>query len=268
MNAALRTFRAEMVKLRRPRVVVVAAVATVVFSVATAAIVLVAAEPAPTGPGQGPGPRTTIESLSAPGGGTEVFTTGASFAGTFLFVLFVGAIAAEFSRGTVRTMLLRQPRRIPLLAGKLAALLAFAAVVLAAAEGLTWIAARGLAPGHGIPTSEWTTLTAASAAVADYGTVLFWVAGYATLGMAVAVLLRSVPVALAVGIAWAGPFEHLLQDAWDPATRFFPGLLLEVFVAGGTAEVSASRALVTVALYAAAGLGVAATTFARRDVAS
>ena len=63
-------------------------------------------------------------------------------------------------------------------------------------------------------------------------------AGYALLGMAVAVLVRSVPVALAIGIAWAGPFEHLLQDAWDPAQRFFPGLLLEAFVAGGTSDVS------------------------------
>jgi hypothetical protein len=27
--------------------------------------------------------------------------------------------------------------------------------------------------------------------------------------------------------AWAGPFEHLLQDAWSPADRVFPGLLLE-----------------------------------------
>jgi ABC-2 type transport system permease protein len=37
----------------------------------------------------------------------------------------------------------------------------------------------------------------------------FWITGYALLGTTVAVLLRSVPVALAVGIAWAGP---------DPAT--------------------------------------------------
>ena len=96
--------------------------------------------------------------------------------------------------------------------------------------------------------------------------MLFWISGYAVLGAALAVLVRSVPVALAIGIAWAGPFEHLLQDAWDPAGRFFPGLLLEAFVAGGTAEVSATRAFVTVAVYVAIAAAIAGTTFARRDV--
>lgn len=50
--------------------------------------------------------------------------------GFFVFVIFVGAGAVEFGRGTFQTMLLRQPRRLPLLIGKTAGLLAFAASVL------------------------------------------------------------------------------------------------------------------------------------------
>jgi hypothetical protein len=73
-------------------------------------------------------------------------------------------------------------------------------------------------------------------------------------------------VALAIGIAWAGPFEHLLQDAWSPAQRFFPGLLLEAFVAGGTSQVSAARAFLTVAVYVGVAAAAAATMFVRRDV--
>ena len=189
-----------------------------------------------------------------------------SFAGTFLFVVFVGAVAVEFSRGTFRTMLLHQPRRIRLLAGKMAGLLFFAAVVLAAAEALTWVAARLLAPSQDVATGEWIGAAALGDAVTDYVSVLFWVSGYALLGMTLAVLVRSVPVALAIGIAWAGPFEHLLQDAWDPANRLFPGLLLEAFVAGGTTDVSATRALLTVTVYLTIAATIAATTFARRDV--
>jgi ABC-2 type transport system permease protein len=195
-----------------------------------------------------------------------VFTTAVSFAGTFLFVVFVGAVAVEFSRGTFRTMLLYQPRRLQLLAGKMAALLLFGAVVLAAAEALTWVAAKLLAPSQDVATGAWTSSAALGDALADYGSVLFWVAGYALLGMTVAVLVRSVPVGLAIGIAWAGPFEHLLRDAWSPAQRFFPGLLLEAFVAGGTSEVSASRALFTVTAYVMIAAIIAATTFARRDI--
>jgi ABC-2 type transport system permease protein len=256
-------FRAELVKVRRRRVLVTTAIAAALFAVGSAVIVLAAAEPAGN-PVSGRG--VTVASLSDAGGGTEVFTTGVSFAGTFLFVVFVGVVAVEFSRGTFRTMLMYQPRRLRLLAGKTAALLAFAAAVLAAAEVLTWAAAWVIAPTQDVETADWASLDALGQGGADYGSVLFWVSGYALLGTALAVLVRSVPVALAIGIAWAGPFEHLLQDAWDPAGRFFPGLLLEAFVAGGTSEVSASRALLTLAVYVTVAAAVAGTVFARRDV--
>jgi hypothetical protein len=260
----IRTFKAELVRLQRRRVLILASVATFVFAIGIAAIVLASAEPARGQPGFGQG--TTIESLSRSGGGTKVFTTGVSFAGTFVFVLFVGAIAVEFSRGTVRTMLLRQPGRTRLLAGKLAALLAFAAVLLAGAEVLTWIFAKLLAPTQDIPTATWTSLAGLGHALGDYASAMFWVTGYAVLGLTVAVLARSVPVALAIGIAWAGPFEHLLQDGWTTASRVFPGLLLEAFVAGGTSEVSALRAAITLSVYVVIAGAIAATVFTRRDV--
>jgi ABC-2 type transport system permease protein len=249
MIAAL---RAELVKLRRRRVLFVTAATTLVFSIGSAAIVLASVARTANPDGRG----VTLASLADAGGGTEVFTTAVSFAGTFLFVVFVGAVAVEFSRGTFRTMLLHEPRRLRLLAGKMAGLLLFAAVVLAAAEALTWLAARLLAPSQDVATGEWTS----AAALGDALT------GYALLGMTVAVLVRSVPIALAIGIAWAGPFEHLLQDAWSPADRVFPGLLLEDYVAGGTTEVSASRALLTLTVYLAIAAAISATTFVRRDI--
>jgi ABC-2 type transport system permease protein len=260
MIAAL---RAELVKVLRRRVLLVTAVTAILFAAGSSAIVLAAAESAGE-PVSGRG--VTTASLSGSGGGTEIFTTAMSFAGTFVFVVFVGVVAMEFSRGTFRTMLMFQPRRLRLLAGKTAALLAFASVVLAATETLTWVTAMLLAPTQDVSTGSWVSLDALGHGVADFGSVLFWVSGYALLGTALAVLVRSVPVALAIGIAWAGPFEHLLQDAWGAAGRFFPGLLLEAFVAGGTPTVSATRAFLTVAVYVALAAAVAGTFFVRRDV--
>ena len=259
MIAAL---RAELVKVLRRRVLVVAALATAVFAFGSAAVILASAEPA--GPQRGRG--VTIASLSEAGGGTDVFMQAVSFAGALMFVLFAGVVAVEFARGTFRTMLLREPRRLRLLAGKMAGLLAFAAAVLAVGESLTWLAAILIAPSQGVDTAAWTSADALAQGLADYGAVLFWVTGYALLGMTVAVLVRSVPVALAIGIAWAGPFEHILQDAWDPASRIFPGLLLEAFVVGGTPDVSAARAFAVVAVYAAVAATIAGTVFTRRDV--
>lgn len=257
------TIRAELVKVLRRRVLVITALTTVVFAVGSAAIVLTSAEPSgqPTA-----GTGVTLASLSEAGGGTEIFTASASFAGTLLFVVFVGVMAVEFSRGTFRTMLMYQPRRLRLLAGKLVALLAFAAGVLAVTEVLTWTAARLLAPSQDVATGQWSSAEALGQALTDYGSVLFWISGYALLGTMLAVLVRSVPIALAIGIAWAGPFEHLLQDSWGPAGRVFPGLLLETFVAGGTSEVSAMRAFLTVAVYVTGAAVIAATVFARTDM--
>lgn len=259
----IQSYRAELVKLSRRRVVFATALVTLLFAVGGAAVVLAAAGPAAEA---GPGRAPTIEALSTAGGGTETFRFAAAFAGTFVFVVFVGLTAAEFSRGTIRTSLLRQPRRLRLLAGKVAATLTFAAVTLATAEALTWVTALLLAPGSGVAVTTWGTAAGLTAALGDLGAVLVWVTGYAVLGTTLGVLLRSVPVALAVGIAWAGPFEHLVQDAWEPASRLFPGLLLEAFVAGGTSAVSEGRALVTITLYTLLAAAVAATAFARRDV--
>lgn len=262
MSALSATFRAELVKLLRRRVLLTTAVVSAAFSVVAALVVLAAAGGTPDP--RRPGP--TVQSLADAGGGTDVFTTAVSFAGTFLFVVFVGAIAAEFSRGTVRTMLLRQPHRVRLLAGKIGGLLAFAAAALALTEVLTWTSARLIAPGQDVDTAAWTSLDALAQAAGDFGNVLLWVTGYAVLALALAVVVRSVPVALAIGIAWAGPLEHLIQEAWAPASRLFPGLLLEAFVAGGTPDVSAGRALATVAVYGAVAVAGAGALFSRRDV--
>lgn len=260
----IRTFRAELARLVQRRMLVGTGLVVLAAGVGGPAAVLAGAPPASRAVPDGSVP--TLADLAEAGGGTELFRTVAAFAGTFVFVVFVGMFALEFARGTYRTMLLRQPRRIRLLAGKLGALLAFAAVTLAGIEVVTWVAALFEAPSAGVSTAAWTSVDAVGAALADYGIALAWVTGYAVLGMTVAVLLRSVPLALGVGIAWAGPFEHIVSNAWTPAGRVFPGLLLEAVGRGGTTEVGLTRAMLTAAAYVAVAAAVSGAVFARRDV--
>lgn len=258
-----RALRCELIKLWRPRTIAIAALITTVYAIGSTALIV--ASVGPDGLGDGFGPSTA--SLAESGGGTEVVTIGLSFAGFFVLVLFTGAVAAEFSRGSIRTMALRQPDRLRLLGGKLAALLGSAGVLLAGALLLGWATARVLAPAQDIDTGRWISLDALGAGAVDFGTAAIWVTGYALLGTALAVVVRSVPVALAIGIGWAGPFEHILVDAWSPALEIFPGLLLEVLVAGGRDGVSAGQALASSLAYAAVAAAVAAVAFTRRDIA-
>jgi ABC-2 type transport system permease protein len=258
----IRSFKAELLKLRRRRVAFVATIGALAFAViASTAVFLSATE---TG---GPADRgTTIGSLSEAGGATEAFAVGASFIGLPVLVLFIANVAGEFSQGTFRALLLRQPRRLALLAGKMAALLAFVAGVLALAELFTVGASAAIAPSQDVVTNSWLGLDGLGEAARDYGTALLGVISWALLGMAIAVFVRSIPVALGIGIVWAGPFEHIIQDSWTSADRWFPGLLLESLAAGGTDEVAFGRALALVAVYVAVAVSAAAVVFARRDV--
>jgi hypothetical protein len=259
----IRMFRAELLKLSRRRVAVAVAVSALAFAtIASAAVFLSATEAGEAGPERG----ATVESLARAGGATEAFSIGTSFAGILVLVLFIANFAGEFSHGTFRTLLMRQPRRVGVLAGKMTALLAFAAVVLTVAEILTVAASTAIAPSQDISTASWFGIDGLGEAASDYATALFGVAAWASLGMALAIFVRSIPVALGIGIVWSGPFEHLLEDAWTTAGEWFPGLLLESLAAGGTAEVSTTRAMTLAALYVAAAATAAAVVFARRDV--
>lgn len=259
----IRTFKAELLKLRRRRVAVAVSASALAFAaVASIAVFLSATDGGAPGSQRG----ATVESLGQAGGATEAFSIGASFAGILVLVLFIANFAGELSQGTFRTLLMRQPRRVALLAGKMAALLAFAAVGLALAEILTVAASTAIAPSQDVSTASWFGIDGLGEAAGDYATALLVVAAWASLGMALAMFVRSIPVALGIGIVWSGPFEHLLQDAWTAADHWLPGLLLEALAAGGTTDVSTTRALTLGAVYVAAAVSAAAIVFARRDI--
>jgi ABC-2 type transport system permease protein len=256
------TFRAELVKLLRPRILLLTGLVTALFSIGGTVVILAA-----VGPHASTDLSLSTAQLRAAGGGTRAFRAAASYAGwSFLFAVFVVYTAAEFGRGTMRTMLLRQPRRLRLLAGKLSAIFTLTAIALAVGEFLGWATARLDAPSRHIPTAAWSTTHALGAAISDYGIVVAWATGYLILATTVAVLTRSLPLALGVGIAWFGPLEHIIRDTWTGAPRFFPGLSLEAFLARGTPTVTSAHAITVAALYLIVVTAAAAVTFTRWDV--
>ncbi len=256
---------AELSKLTRRRVLIAAPVAAGLFAAVAAVAVFLSAQPDDSGAA---GRGLTVDELARAGGGTRAFATGASFAGLLVFVTFIANITSEFSQGTFRTLLMRQPSPMRLLVGKMAALGLFAAAVLLLAEALTLVASMVLAPTQDVSTANWFSLTSLGQAASDYLTALFAVSSWALLGMALAVVVRSTPLALGIAIAWAGPFEHLVQDAWRGASRWFPGLLNEALAVGGTDDVSYPRAALLMVVYLIVAVGGALTVFARRDVTS
>ena len=102
---------------------------------------------------------TTLAALAGHGGGTEAFAVGASFAGFLVFVTFIALIAAEFSGGTFRALLLRDPHRLRVIVGKLVGILIVAAGVVVAGRGCSRSCCRCSSPRRRTSrTGDWFSL--------------------------------------------------------------------------------------------------------------
>lgn len=263
----IRSLLAELLKLRRPSIVYGATGAIGALTLLATALTFLTATTNPTGTfAGGPGLASSLTGLAEPGGATRGFTIAAGFLGLVVFVLFLVCMSSEYAQGTIRVLATRQPHRVRLLGGKLAALLTVTAVALLGAELLTVLASIALAHLRGIPTSDWFTTTALAHAASGYANALLTAACYGTLGIALAVLVRSTPIALGIGIAWLGPLEHITQLSWTGAERWFPGLLFDAVAAGGNSTVTYQHALLLGLLLTAVAAAAGTLSFTRRDI--
>jgi ABC-2 type transport system permease protein len=258
-----RIIHAELIRLLRRRTVIIAAIGSLAFSAIAALTVLSSAAGNTVDSRQG---GTTLAAVQGHGGGTEAFAVAASFAGFLVFVTFIALIASEFSGGTFRALLLREPHRLRVIVGKLVGILIVAAGVIALTEVLSFLISLIVAPGQDVATSSWWTLASAGDAVKDFATVFAGVAAWAVFGTTLAVIFRSAPLALGVGFAWAGPFENIVVDSWKTGYKVFPGQVFGSLIRGGTVELGMGRAAVTSAIYAAIAAGVTLLLVSHRDV--
>ena len=205
-----RIVHAELLRLLRRRPLLFAAAGSLLFSLVATLTVFSSAVATGVRSRRG---GATLADLSGDGGGTEAFAVGASFVGFLVFVTFIALLASEFSGGTFRALLLRDPHRLRLIVGKLVGLLLVAAGVLAFAEVCTFAVSLIVAPTQDIAITEWISVSSLGEGLRDYATVFAGVAGWAVFGTTLAVVFRSVPLALGVGFAWAGPFENIVVES-------------------------------------------------------
>lgn len=257
--------KAELLRLVRRRFLFISAAGTFLFAVVAALAVFNSAQSTGIASRRG---GTTLAALTGHGGATEAFAVGASFTGFFVFVTFIAMIASEFSGGTFRSLVMRNPHRIQVIIGKVVGILVVAAAALAMAEVWTVLASMVMAPAKDIATDNWFSMTSLADALHDYATVFGGVIGWAVFGTMLAVIFRSAPLALGVGFAWAGPFENIISRSWTTGYRVFPGQVLASLIEGGTAELGLSRAVLTATIYAAVAATIALVLVSRRDVTS
>jgi ABC-2 type transport system permease protein len=261
-----RSFRSEWIKLRRRAMVLAGGGTLVGFAVLTVALTVTTASTTPVD--QGPDQGLTLGQLAAADGLARTIGGAAQFIGVVALALFAISIAGEYTQGTLRNLLVRQPRRVRLLAGKLLALASFTAIAVVLAEVAAVVTALLVAPTQDVATAAWFTGDGWAALGSGLGNLLLATVGWGLLGALLALLLRSPAAAVGAGLAYALPFELLVTSAWDSGARWLPGQLLGTLAAGGAATVTYGRAGLLLAIYGALAVAAATTLFARRDVAT
>jgi ABC-2 type transport system permease protein len=252
----VRAFRHELLKLRRPTMLL--GTLGVLTAVAVLGVVVTLAR---AGSGEG---GVSIASLSQPDGFATMMQRGVELLGIAALGIVAIAVGQDYSTGMLRSMLMREPRRLRLLAGKIAADLAFSvsAVVLALAVGFG--AALLLGPSRGVDTSQWLHAGLATT-LAEFGAVALAALGFGVFGAALAIVLRSPAAAVMVGVAWSLPVEGLLGRIWSDLDRWLPVHQLSVIADRGQTA-SLGTALLIAGGYVATAALVFGTLFRRSDV--
>ncbi|HVV31068.1 MAG TPA: ABC transporter permease subunit [Mycobacteriales bacterium] len=258
--------RAELLKLRRRSVVV--AVAGVVPLLAVISTVVLFANAGSGSPDTGPQAEfnPTLGQLGESGGMTRGFVAAASFLGLLVLITFVASVANEWGQGTLRALLVREPRRLRLLAGKAVALLLVTAIAFVLALVAGSVAAYVMAAVRDVPTGAWLGAGGWRTTGGDWLRSVLSVGCYGLIGLALGSLVRSTTVGIAIAFAWFFPFEHILQNNWAGAGRWFPGLLFEAVATDGNDVTSFGRALALGAVVVAVIVAVACVDLRRRDV--
>jgi ABC-type transport system involved in multi-copper enzyme maturation permease subunit len=182
-------------------------------------------------------------------------------AGTLLGVIIMGVVAAsvagEFSAGTLRNLLVREPRRAKLLLGKLLGLASAIALAVIVAAAFAVMAAVIAASSKGVPIHAWGSGSGIGAALGAVVELVVATMGWGVLGAILAIV---------VGVVYALPLESIIGAISNSVSRWLPGKLLAALAAGGNSTASLTAASWTIAIYAIVAIGLAVTLFTRRDV--
>jgi ABC-2 type transport system permease protein len=213
------------------------------------------------------GIRVTYAQLEAPDGLVHGVVDVSPLIGIVALCLFAAAFAGEFSQATIRNLLVREPRRVRLLAGKFLALAVFIGLAVVLEILVSSAVALVLAPSRGIATGAWTSSTGLNDMFQAALHTFLASIGYGVLGAAFGVAFRSPGVSIGLAVAYVIPIEAIVVGViWSNGSNWLPGRLLSALAQGGTSDATYGHALVTLAVYVVViGAGTLAV-FARRDV--
>jgi ABC-2 type transport system permease protein len=275
-------FRAELLKLRkRPGVwILLATMAGTVLLLGYVLFYLLVTQ-LPADELQGLDPTAVLESLRPAGLPVQVLGIVAGIGGAIGLILGGLVMGSEYGWRTVKTLATQGPTRLPLLAGRLLAVLlvCLALAVMAfvgGAAGTTIVAV--LEPGD-------TTLPQTADLLAAFGAATLTTCVWCAVGMCLATLFRSTSWAIGLGLLYSLAIESIVAilplagNLGDIVSDALIGNNVAALVAAAAPQTSATfggpavtidagQAIAVLSAYIVVAVGIAAVAFVRRDIAT
>ncbi len=269
IRALTRAFKSEWLKLRRPGMILGGLGAMIGFSILAIVLNLTRLNAtAVPGPGGRVSAGLTAAQVAASTGFATLTSISATFMGVVALAVCAIAIGMEYSNGTLRNLLVREPGRLRLLGGKLLALASFVTLGVVLAYGAALVTALILVPTHDISTAAWFTSDGVQSLLKGAGNLLLATLVWGALGAILALVLRSTAPALSIGLVYILVVEQVILLAWSDGEKWLPGRLISAIAQGGTSVVPYGNALLLVGTFIVAALVAAGAFFRQRDVAA
>ena len=266
IRSIARIFFAEWRKLRRPTLLLGTLGAVTFFSVLVSSLLFLMID-SPNGNGDR-GIRISREMLSLPSGATYSFSSIGNLLGIIALCVFAAQTAQEYSLGTLRNLLVRQPGRIRLLVGKLASMKVFAMAMTLVSAVISIGVSYALAGGKDVSTTLWFTSDGRLEIAKTLLNVFISILGFGIIGMVLGILLRSPISSISLGVLWLLIVENIVGAVKSSTLQWLPGNQLGTIAVGGTETISYTHALSLSGLYVGVSLIIATVLFTRRDVAN
>ena len=208
------------------------------------------------------------EVLNLASGSVYGFASVGGLLGIIALCVFAAQTAQEYTYGTLRNLLVRQPGRVRLLIGKLVAMKIFALILVVIAAVVSISLSYFLSDRAKVSTDLWFTSTGFTEIGKTLLNVSVSVIYFGIVGMVLGLLLRSPISAISIGVLWLLIIENLIGAVKPVTLEWMPGNQLSTIAQGGTPDLSYSHALILGSLYVFVGAVIATILFSRRDVAN
>lgn len=214
------------------------------------------------------GETITATDLSSTLGLVYGFKLVSFFIGITALCIFASQTAQEYTFGTLRNLLVRQPSRMKILFGKLISMKLFALVMVTLSAIVSIIVSYLMSGPAKVDTTTWGTSSAYQLLGRTFVNVMITTVGFGIFGMILGLLFRSPITSISVGMLWILILELVLSGTLPSSTKWLPGQNLGNIGEGGSLLISYGHSLAISAIYLGTGFAVVAYLFKRRDVAN